>query len=88
MPTTVAELKALEWKFTAHADGSDKRGRFSINFYEATFEGEKLQGFKKQWRAGPGSAGYTYRGHTYDTLAELAVRLNSIAGDDKEARPD
>lgn len=86
--TTVADLKALAWKFTAHADGSDKGGRFSINFYEAELDGEKVAGSKKQWRRGGGQSTYSFRGQTFHTLAELATFINSPAGDAPEARDD
>jgi len=89
---SVDDLKAPGlWKFTAHADGSDKGGRFSINFYEAEFRGEKLQGFKKQWSRGGVESGYSVTGITFPRLADLAAYLDQrpvAAGDDKEARDD
>lgn len=89
MPTTVADLKALTWTFKAHADGSDPKrgGRFSVNMYEAEFEGETIHGEKTQWRGG-GSVAYGFRGQTFATLAELVVFINSPAGDVPEARDD
>lgn len=88
--TTAADLKALTWKFTAHADGSDKGGRFSINFYEATFRGETIRAHKKQWRGGQSEAAYMLRGQTFHTLALLADFINTAidVGDDKEASAD
>jgi hypothetical protein len=81
---TVDELKALTWKFTAHADGSDKGGRFSIDFYEAEFAGRKLRGSKKTWRSGQGESSYAVDGIAVGRLAEVAAHLNQrfTAGDD------
>lgn len=82
---TIADLKVEGlWKFEAHADGSDKHGRFSINFYTADFNGVSLRGFKKQWSSGGQSAGYTVDGQEVATLAEVVLLLNQrfTAGDD------
>ncbi len=91
MPTTVADLKALTWTFTVHADGSDKRGRFSINFYVAELpSGEKIDGWRKSWRSGPGEAGYKFRGATFTRLAEIVDLINKAVdvGDSPEANPE
>ena len=88
---TLDDLKAEGlWKFRAHADGSDKSGRFSINFYEAEVAGRKIKGFRQQWRSGGVAAGYVLDGVTVGTLAELVDMLNQpfTAGDDPEARDD
>jgi hypothetical protein len=89
---TVADLKRDGlWKFTAHADGSDKHGRFSINFYECEIAGQKVRAFKKQWASGGVSVGYMVDGidlTSLDQLAEYLSRQKWRAGDDSEARED
>lgn len=87
---TVAALKAATWRFTMHADGSDKRGRFSISFYECDDFPIVVKGWRKTWRDGTERAGYAVEGEPYETLAEVAALLNQrfTAGDDKEAAPD
>jgi hypothetical protein len=64
MPT-VADLKALTWIGGAHADGSDKGGRFSIDFASADFNGERIDASKKRWRSGGGESTYMFRGTTF-----------------------
>lgn len=86
---TIDDLKGLEWKFTAHADGSDKGGRFSINFASADLNGEKLEGWKKIWRSGGGESGYAFRGLTFSRLADVVEFLNkAIDVGDPEGRDD
>jgi hypothetical protein len=88
--TTVADLKALTWVGGAHADGSDKGGRFSINFASADFKGERIDASKKLWRSGGGESTYMFRGATFPTLALLADFITKAidVGDSKEARDD
>lgn len=92
MSVSVDDLKAPGlWKFKAHGDGSDKSGRFSINFYDAEFAGHVIHGFKKQWSSGGYAAGYTIGDLKFETLAEVAAWLGQHpinAGDDPEARDD
>jgi len=85
---TVDDLKKLEWKFTMHADGGDKRGRFSINFASAEFRGEKIEGWKKVWRAHPGvyESGYRFRDMTFPTLASIAQFINKATDVGDETR--
>lgn len=89
---TVDDLKKPElWKFEAHADGSDKGGRFSINFYGCEVAGVKVRGFRKQWSNGGQAGGYMVDGIEVATLADLAEYLSRQkwrAGDDSEARED
>jgi hypothetical protein len=88
---TLADLKAPGlWKFKMHADGSDKGGRFSINFHECEVNGIKLVGFRKEWRSGAGASGYSVDGVEAATLIDVVALLNQrfTAGDDKEARDD
>lgn len=84
------DLKSAEWKFTAHADGSDKGGRFSINFHEAEIAGVVVKGWRKTWRRGGGEAGYSVEGQAVSTLREVVIIVNKrfTAGDDPEARED
>lgn len=87
MPISLDDLKAPGlWKFSAHADGSDKGGRFSIDFYECEVAGVKLRGFRKTWRSGAQTAGYTVGAEEVATLAGVVALLNRqpafTAGDD------
>lgn len=88
---TLADLqKPGLWKFTGHADGGDKHGQFSINFYECEIAGVTVRGFKKTWSNGAGAAGYAIAGEPIPTLALVVEALNQrfTAGDAPEARDD
>jgi hypothetical protein len=89
---TVAALKAEGlWKSTAHTDGSDKHGRFSIDFFECEIAGQKVRAFKKQWASGGRSVGYVVDGIdlvSLEQLAEYLSRQKWRAGDASEARDD
>ncbi len=77
MAVTLDDLKAPGlWKFTAHADGSDKGGRFSINFYECEVAGVKVHG-QKTMRGGAVEAVYVVgTEERVSTLAEVVEILN------------
>lgn len=46
---TAADLKSSKWSQTAHADGSDKGGRFFVNFFKCD-DHPRVTGARKQWR--------------------------------------
>lgn len=87
---TLDDLKAPGlWKFKMHADGSDKGGRFSINFHECEVNGIKLMGFRKEWRSGAGASGYSVNGVEAATLVEVVALLNQrFTAGDPEGRDD
>lgn len=84
-PVTVDDLMAAPWKFAGHGDGSDKHGRFSINFHTCEYRGRTLRGSRKIWSDGSRQeVAFAVDGQSVGTLAELAVLLNLryTAGDD------
>lgn len=46
---TASDLKRSKWTQTAHADGSDKNGRFFVNYHRCD-DHPRVTDSRKQWR--------------------------------------
>lgn len=88
---TAAALRKSHWSQTMHADGSDRGGRFFVNFFKCD-DHPRVSGSRKQWRRRDleSAVDYLVDGESVGSLEVAAEVLNRgfTVGDDKEARDD